>query len=138
MRTNRLMPFALLALALLGLSVLAWTRPAPAAAQDDEKDQPAIAAQDEGMPAPSSAIAANDNYVYVLRGNTVYQMQASDLSLVNKKSLSASDDSKESLSRPDDDEDKDDEDDDKEGDDKDDPDKDDDPSGAQASQPNPL
>ena len=37
----------------------------------------------------AAAIAASGEYVYVLRGNTVYQMKTSDLTVVTQKDLPA-------------------------------------------------
>lgn len=88
-------------LALITLSVLAilgWMRTLPASAQQDTS--PAFRQDQAPRPQPGqpptylpirsmgpTALAAGGSYVYVLRGNTLYQMRAGDLALVNRKEL---------------------------------------------------
>jgi hypothetical protein len=68
---------------LLSLSFLGWIHSNPASAQD-----PAQPRQNRGPGGPA-AIAASGDFVYILRGNTVYQMKSADLSLVTQKDLPA-------------------------------------------------
>src|SRR5262249_55326638 len=87
-RTQRGLPYGLTLIALLGLAFAGWVHSNPASAQDDA-NKPAIPAP----PGPGMmmrgpvSIAASGDYVYVLRGNTLFQMKAADLSLVKQQDL---------------------------------------------------
>jgi hypothetical protein len=96
MRTQRNLTFTAALTAALGLAFAGWTHLSPARAQADGA-APAGQAPDPGqgpggrmmgMRGPAS-LAASGDYVYVLRGNTLYQMKSSDLSLVTQKDLPA-------------------------------------------------
>jgi len=65
----------------------------PAQAQDDLSKPPMrpIVRRLGRMPGGPATLAASGDYVYVLRGNTLYQMKASDLSLVTQKDLPVTD-----------------------------------------------
>ena len=69
---------------LLSLSFMGWIRSNPAAAQDPA--QPPRPGRGMGGPA---AIAASGDFVYVLRGNTLYQLKTADLSVAAQKDLPA-------------------------------------------------
>lgn len=88
MRTESRMPFGLTLITLLGLAFTGWTLSRPALAQDNNAPQPPPGGRRMMMGGPASLAAAGD-FVYVLRGNTVYQMRATDLSLVTQKDLPA-------------------------------------------------
>ena len=85
---NGLALFSLAALAITG-----WMRSTPAAAQQEAPPPlPTQGVQARPMRpfmmGPTS-LAAGGNFVYVLRGNTLYQMRADDLSVVTTKELPA-------------------------------------------------
>jgi hypothetical protein len=88
MRTQRGLPYGLTLIALLGLAFAGWVHSNPASAQDDA-NKPAVPLQ----PGPGMmmhgpvSLAASGDYVYVLRGNTLFQMKAADLSLVKQQDL---------------------------------------------------
>lgn len=94
MRTQRNLTFTAALTAALGLAFAGWTHLTPAHAQNDAAAPAGQAdpAQQPGgrmmMRGPATLAAAGD-YVYVLRGNTLYQMKSSDLSLVTQKDLPA-------------------------------------------------
>ncbi len=92
MRTQRGLTFTAALTAALGLAFAGWTHIAPAHAQDPAAPDPAPQGgpgSGRMMMRPPAAIAASGDYVYVLRGNTLYQMKASDLSLAAQKDLPA-------------------------------------------------
>ena len=80
---NRNLAYAASATALLGLSFMGWTH--QATAQNDPVPQPPRGGR--MMMGGGASIAATANAVYVLRGNTLYKMNASDLSLESQKDL---------------------------------------------------
>lgn len=85
MRTQRTVPTGMALIALLGLAFTGWTFIRPASAQDDKPNTPPPPMMGRwGGPA---AIAASGDYVYVLRGNTLFQMKTADLSVVTQKDL---------------------------------------------------
>ncbi len=86
MRTHFGLSFGLVLFALLGLAFVVWSRPLAASAQDENPAPPAPVIMAPAMPA---AIAASGDFVYVLRGNTVYQLKAADLSVAAHTDLSA-------------------------------------------------
>ncbi len=88
MRTQRGITYGLVVTILFVLALAGWTRSTPAAGQAD----PAAAQPPPGPPmmrGGPAAIATSGDYVYVLRGNTLFQMKASDLSVVTQKDLPA-------------------------------------------------
>ena len=91
MRTTRIqsgLPLGLVSLSLVGLAATLWTQITPAKAQDEKPPAPA-GIQTPIIGGPSSAIAASGDFVYVLRGNTVYQLKTADLSVAAQKDLSS-------------------------------------------------
>ncbi|HZO88692.1 MAG TPA: hypothetical protein VFB38_10175 [Chthonomonadaceae bacterium] len=91
MRTQRGLPYGLTLIALLGLAFTGWTHSNPASAQGDA-NPPAAPGQPPPpgmMPGGPATLAASGDFVYVLRGNTLYKMKADDLSLVTQKDLPA-------------------------------------------------
>ena len=75
-------------IALSGLAVFSWTHSAPVMAQDNDpaKTAPASAPPMKMMEG-GSALAASGDYIFALRGGTIYQMKAADLSFVAQKDL---------------------------------------------------
>ena len=91
MRTTRIqsgLPIGLASLSLVGLAATLWTQVTPAKAQD-EKPPATPGIQATTLGGPTSAIAASGDFVYVLRGNTVYQLKTADLSVAAQKDLSS-------------------------------------------------
>jgi len=91
MRTTRIksgLPLGLVSLSLVGLAATLWTQISPARAQDEKPPAPA-GIQAPAIGAPASAIAASGEFVYVLRGSSVYQLKAADLSIAAQKDLSS-------------------------------------------------
>jgi len=93
MQPRRSMPYGLAMAALAVLAILGWIRTTPASAQQEAPPPippggPPRAGRPMMMMGPAS-IAAGGNYVYVLRGNTLYQYNASDLSPNKSISLPA-------------------------------------------------
>jgi len=90
MRTQRGFLYGLTVTALFGAALAGWIHNAPASAQDQP---PPPGGQGPGggrmRMMGGASLAASGDYVYVLRGNTVYQMKSSDLSLVTQKDLPA-------------------------------------------------
>ena len=73
---------------LSGLALFGWTHSTPVMAQDADTVKPITGAPGKTMMMDGgSSLAASGDYVYVLRGNVVYQMKSSDLSLVTQKEL---------------------------------------------------
>lgn len=72
--------------ALSGVAFAGWTRTAPASAQD-QPPPPARPGGMRGFGGGGGALAASGDYVYVLRGPTLYQFKAADLSLASQKTL---------------------------------------------------
>ncbi|HZT43551.1 MAG TPA: hypothetical protein VFA07_15410 [Chthonomonadaceae bacterium] len=98
MRTQRAWPYGLAAAGLLGLSFLAWFHSVPASAQQEQISPPRALPQlgqsvPPGRPmmppmfSGATAMTANNNYVYVLRGNTIMALRANDLSFVGQVDL---------------------------------------------------
>ena len=92
MRTQRGITYGLVVTILFVLALFGWTHTTPASGQNE----PAAPAAPQPPPGPPrfmmggpAAIAASGDYVYVLRGGTLYQMKASDLSVVTQKDLPA-------------------------------------------------
>jgi hypothetical protein len=85
MLTKRNLALGLGMTGLLSLSFLGWIRSTPATAQDPAQP-PRPGRMMMGGPA---SIAASGDYVYVLRGNTLYQFKSADLSAVTQKNLPA-------------------------------------------------
>lgn len=85
MRTQRGLPYGLALIGLSGLVCASWTTMRPAAAQDDPP--PGGPPPGRRMMMGPSSLAASGDFVYVLRGNTIYQMQAADLKLVKHMDL---------------------------------------------------
>jgi len=86
MRIQRGLPYGLTLIALLGLAFAGWTHTSPASAQDQPAPPPPPPGGMMMMHGPAT-VAASGDFVYVLRGNTLYQMKAADLSLVTQKDL---------------------------------------------------
>src|SRR5579859_2787658 len=90
MRTQRGITYGLIVTILFVLALSGWTRSTPASGQNDPA---APAAQPPPGPprfmGGPAAIAASGDYGDVLRGGTLYQMKASDLSVVTQKDLPA-------------------------------------------------
>ena len=88
MRKQQGVLYGLTLAGLLGVSFLGWSHLAPAHAQDNAPPPPGA-----GMPLPGGpgAVAASGDFVYMLRGNTLWQLKASDLSVANQKVLPAPD-----------------------------------------------
>ncbi len=75
-------------ISLSGLAVFSWTHSAPVMAQDADPARTAPGnATHMKMMEGGSALAASGDYIFVLRGGTIYQMKASDLSFVAQKDL---------------------------------------------------
>ena len=74
---------------LSGLALFGWTHSTPVMAQEADTLKPgAISATPSKMMMEGGAsLAASGDYLYVLRGNVVYQMKSADLSLVTQKEL---------------------------------------------------
>lgn len=88
MRSQRGLAYGLALTTALGLALTGWTRLTPASAQDDAaKPQPPPGGG--RMFSGPASVAASGDFVYVLRGGTLYQMKASDLSVVTQKDLPA-------------------------------------------------
>ncbi len=92
---NRSALYSLALIAVLGLSYFGWLRAQPAAAQQS----PPIGGP-EGQPPRGyppfmgpmgrfgqAQITANNNYVFVLRGNIITVLRANDLSVVGSKTI---------------------------------------------------
>jgi hypothetical protein len=83
---QRGLTYGLTLIALLGMAFAGWTHIAPASAQNDAQPPP---------PPPGGmrmfrglgTIAASGDFVYVLRGDTLYQLKAADLSVAAQKDL---------------------------------------------------
>lgn len=96
MQPRRWLPYGLALVALAVLAILGWMRATPAAAQQKipplsgQTSSPIqVGPPRSGFPlmvGPAS-IAAAGNFVYVLRGNTLYQLRATDLSVSNRKTF---------------------------------------------------
>lgn len=91
MQTRRGLPYGLAMLALAVLAISGWIRTTPASAQ--QGGPPPLPGGPPRMGRPMmmgpTSLAAAGNYVYVLRGNTIYQLNANDLSVNNQKALPA-------------------------------------------------
>ena len=84
---NRNLAYGASATALLGLSFLGWTH--QATAQNDPAQQPPRGGGRMMMGGGGATIAASGDSVFVLRGNTVWKLKASDLSVDAQKELPA-------------------------------------------------
>lgn len=90
MRTQRGLTYGLTMIALLGMAFTGWTHLAPASAQNDANQTPPPPPPPGGMMFHGPAtIAASGDFVYVLRGGTLYQLKAADLSIAAQKDLPA-------------------------------------------------
>ena len=91
MQTRRGLPYGLALVALAVLAIMGWIRTTPASAQQEPPPPipPGGPPRMRPMMMGPASIAAAGNYVYVLRGNTLYQLSASDLSVTNQKALPA-------------------------------------------------
>lgn|SRR5260221_3258966 len=96
MRIQRGLPYGLTLVALLSLAFAGWTHSNPASAQDDANKNAAPNAVQQPPDAPHgmrmggpATVAASGDFVYVLRGNTLWQLKSSDLSVANQKDLPA-------------------------------------------------
>jgi len=96
MRTEQKLTIGVTAVTVLGLMATAWMQGRPASAQDDPARATPRGGQGAGgqgggrmmmMGGGPASIAATGDFIYVLRGNTLYQMKSSDLSLVTQKDL---------------------------------------------------
>jgi hypothetical protein len=81
-RQERL-PYGVALVTLTGLAFAGWTSLRPASAQDD----PPKPEFQRPFPSGPTQIAAGGEFVYILRGDTLFKMKASDLSLVSQKDL---------------------------------------------------
>ena len=88
MRSQRGVAYGLALTTALGLAIFGWTRLTPARADDDAAKAPQPPAGQHMLSGPAT-VAASGDFVYVVRGNTLYQMKAADLSLVTQKDLPA-------------------------------------------------
>ncbi|MCW3100546.1 MAG: hypothetical protein JWL77_6164 [Chthonomonadaceae bacterium] len=88
MRSQRGLAYGLALTTALCLALAGWTRLTPASAQNDPAgaQQPPPGAR---MGAGGASIAASGDFVYILRGPTLYQLKAADLSVVTQKTLPA-------------------------------------------------
>jgi len=90
MQTRRGLPYGLALVALAVLAIMGWMRTTPASAQQEPPPLPGGPPRmGRPMMMGPASIAAAGNYVYVLRGNTIYQLNASDLAVNNSKTLPA-------------------------------------------------
>lgn len=80
MLTKREMFIGAAATGLLALSLLGWNHSSPAAAQGPGPGR---------MMGGGASVAASGDYVYVVRGGTLYQMKSADLSIAAQKDLPA-------------------------------------------------
>ena len=87
MRTQRGLPLGLALITLSSLAFASWTTLRPASAQNDPANPGQPPPRPGRMAGGPTSLAASGDFVYVLRGNTLYQMKASDLSLVTQKDL---------------------------------------------------
>lgn len=91
-RPGRTLHVTAAALGLLTLGLTAGTFLRPALAQNDPANPnqpPPDAPRGRMIMGGPTSVAASGDYVYIVRGNTLYQMKASDLSLVTQKELPA-------------------------------------------------
>ncbi|HZO88154.1 MAG TPA: hypothetical protein VFB38_07415 [Chthonomonadaceae bacterium] len=84
MRKEKGLLYGLALAGLLGIGFMGWTHTAPAHAQDNVPPPGPPPFMRGGGPA---SVAASGDYVYVLRGNMLWQLKASDLSVANQKAL---------------------------------------------------
>ena len=98
MRSQRTL-FSLALIALLSLTYFGWTHTQPAFAQQPPppgvgqppRAYPPFMGPGAMMRFGMAQITANNNYVFILRGDMVYQLRANDLSVVAQKELPAMD-----------------------------------------------
>ena len=88
MRNGRGLTYGLTVTTLFVLALLGWTRFTPASGQDDPA-RPGQPPPGPPMRMGPAALAASGDYVYVLRGNTLFQLKSSDLSVAAQKDLPA-------------------------------------------------
>ncbi len=84
MRTQRGLTYVLALTSLLGLAFAGWTHIAPVSAQADPNQPPPGGPPPFRMGMGPSSVAASGDYVYVLRGGTLFQFKAADLT-INKQ-----------------------------------------------------
>ena len=86
MKTKRTVFLAAsLGVALLGLAIMGWVAPDPAVAQAGRGGGLGFGPPPGGPPGPPPmSLAVNDQYVYVLQGPTLYQLDAKSLEELNK------------------------------------------------------
>jgi hypothetical protein len=89
MRNERGLLYGLTFTGLLGLTLFGWTHMAPASAQGDAPAPGGGRGGQRMFMGGMTAVAASGDFVYVLRGNTLYQMKSADLSVVTQKDLPA-------------------------------------------------
>jgi hypothetical protein len=80
MRNPRVLKFGLALATLFGLGMIGRVQLPAASAQDE-------AARAIRLPGGPVSIAASGDFVYVMRGNMIYQIKAADLSVANQKEL---------------------------------------------------
>ncbi len=78
MLTKREMAIGTAATGLLALSFVGWIHNSPAAAQGPGPGRGFMG---------GASVAASGDYVYVVRGGTLYQLKAMDLSIASQKDL---------------------------------------------------
>jgi len=87
MKTKRTVFLAAsLGVALLGLAIMGWMAPDPAVAQAGRGGGPGFGPPPGGGPPgpPSLSLAVNDQYIYVLQGPILYQLDAKNLEEINR------------------------------------------------------
>ena len=89
MRNERGLLYGLTFTGLIGLTLFGWTHMAPASAQDPPAPGGGGRGGQRMFMGGGASVAASGDFVYVLRGNTLFQMKNSDLSLVTQKDLPA-------------------------------------------------
>ncbi|HZT42445.1 MAG TPA: hypothetical protein VFA07_09645 [Chthonomonadaceae bacterium] len=88
--------YALALIALLVLSYFGWVHSQPAFAQapvgaQPPRNFPPMMGPGAMMRFGTAQITANNSYVFILRGDIVYQLRVSDLQVVSQKELPAMD-----------------------------------------------
>ena len=90
MQDHNKLPYGLTLIAVSVLGLMGWMRLTPASAQGDP-NAPAQPPPRPGrmMMGGGASVAASGDYVYVVRGATLFQFKSSDLSLVTQKDIPA-------------------------------------------------